>query len=112
MIESRLIHCNPERVRLKIVGHAGAAPAGEDLICAGVSALWLCLVATAKEHGWVGEIRESEGYAEMEIKVNRRNRAEVFQCLGVITAGLKVFAKLEPEFVQFVEDRGEPVKTG
>lgn len=43
---------NPDEVRLQLRGHAGQAPIGQDIVCAGVSALYgaLSLHPLVKEH--------------------------------------------------------------
>lgn len=37
----------PESYRMEIRGHAGAAPAGQDLVCAGISTLAFALINAA-----------------------------------------------------------------
>lgn len=107
MIECKLLNGNPKTVRLQIRGHAGTAPKGEDVVCAGVSALWCTLVTVAQERGWQGTILNGEGDCEMEIALNKKNRSEVFLCLGVIISGLKMFTRLFPEYVSYREDAGK-----
>lgn len=108
MIEAVLIKGNPSTVRLRIRGHAGAADKGADLICEDVTALWFTLLATAEEHRWQGEVKTGEGDCEIEIRLNRKNRKEVWTCLGVILAGLKMVARSFPDYVSYREDRSDP----
>ena len=51
------IKYNPQEVRLQLRGHAEQAPAGQDIVCAGVSALYGALalhplVNEHQEHDW------------------------------------------------------------
>lgn len=108
MIEATLIRGNQRRVRLRIRGHADAAEKGADLICEDVTALWFTLLATAEERRWQGEVRTGEGDCEIEIELNRKNREEVWMCLGVILAGLKMVARSFPDHVCYREDRSNP----
>ena len=39
----------PAEFRMEIFGHAGFAPAGEDLVCAGASTLMMALINTATD---------------------------------------------------------------
>lgn len=98
-----LMRGNPRKVWIRFEGHAGTAPAGEDLVCAAMSTLWCTLAATAAEHCWDGEVRENAGMREMEIHMTRSNRKEVWLCLGVILAGVKLLARDYPEAARYRE---------
>lgn len=48
----------PEELRLQVRGHANYAPSGQDIVCAGVSALYGALllhpmVVQSTEHDWL-----------------------------------------------------------
>lgn len=103
MTRVTLVKGNRRTVRIRFEGHAGTAPAGEDLVCAAMSTLWCTLAAAAAEHSWDGEVRENAGMREMEIHMTRSNRNEVWLCLGVILAGVKLLARDYPEAAQYRE---------
>lgn len=112
MIECKLLRGNPKTVRLQIRGHeTGPQLKGPGLVCEDVSALWCTLMAVAVERGWKGTIRNDPGDCEIEVELNKRNRQEVFLCLSVITAGLRMIEKAFPETVRYREDRGKDTDT-
>ena len=107
MIECKLLKGNPKTVRLQIRGHAGVATDAPDLVCEDVTALWCTLLATAEERGWHGTVKTDPGDCEIEIQLNKKNRNEVFLCLGVITAGLRMVERAFPLYVSYREDAGK-----
>ena len=72
---------------LEVRGHAGCAPLGQDLICAGATVLVLTLGELAEEK----EIRR--GFA----RISGGNR----QVYGAIAAGFQLLAKNFPKAVHF-----------
>lgn len=90
--------------RVTVTGHAGAAPHGEDLVCAAVSAL-LCTLAEAvrrMERSRQAEqvvIRLEEGYGEVAF-------ASEYECLvnsvvDTVCLGLECLAKEYPQYVTY-----------
>lgn len=75
------IHADEDKKILTVTGHAGYAPKGEDIVCAGVSALVQTLGLYAMEHGGKTEIRE--GYAKIDAG---NGSGEVF---SAIVSGLR-----------------------
>lgn len=52
--------------RLTVSGHAGYAAAGQDIVCAAVSALVYALAGYLEEKGQASRITVRRGYAELE----------------------------------------------
>ena len=97
----------PKFHQLTIEGHAGSAPKGEDLICAGVSALWHTLVANAmgwKDQGYLMDLRvqEIEGYCQLSYVPRSRYGNILGVITGSITVGLERLAMDYPKNIQFV----------
>lgn len=112
MIECKLLRGNPKTVRLQIRGHeTGPQMEGPALVCEDVSALWATLIGVAIERGWEGTIQDDPGDCEIEVKLNKRNRQEVFLCLSVITTGLRMIEKAFPGVVRYREDSGKDTDT-
>lgn len=96
----------PKYNQLTIEGHAGAAPAGEDLVCAGVSAIWHTLAANAmawKDMDYLMDLRmqEIEGYCQMSYVPRSRWKNLLAAICGGVVLGLEWMAREYPEFVEF-----------
>ena len=98
---------------ITVKGHAGSGRYGQDLVCAGVSALILTLAEAVKrwEEKKLLECREitlSSGQA-----VIRWSDAENQVKLGIegICAGFARLAKLYPEYVRYCGDSPESDKS-
>lgn len=96
----------PQYNQLTIEGHAGAAPAGEDLVCAGVSAIWHTLAANAmawKELGYLRDLRmqENKGYCQLSYAPLARWKNILTAICGGIVLGLERMAQEYPEHVEF-----------
>lgn len=100
----RIVYDRPNH-RVTAKGHAGAAPHGEDLVCAGVSAL-LCTLAEAvyclEQHGLAEqvEIRLFQGDGSIGF-------ASEYDCLvntvvDTVCLGLESMAKQYPKYVTYV----------
>lgn len=94
----------PKYNQLTIEGHAGAGPRGEDLVCAGVSAIWHTLAANAmawKDQGCLMDLRvqEIEGYCQISYVSKDRWRNLLSTITGAIVLGLEVLARDYPECI-------------
>lgn len=97
-------------VDIQTVGHAGYAPRGTDVVCAGISALLygfvayletLSSVATAKESAGSGkafhwEAVEGDGVLWVRTRGEARR---VFQGFAAIRAGIGLIAETYPQLV-------------
>ena len=87
------ITLDPETPALSAAGHAGSGPKGEDLVCAGVTALLLTLERIVLEAGGAAHLEPGKA----ELRGNGRCRREF---LG-ICRGLMLMAERFPEAVNF-----------
>lgn len=80
-------------------GHSGYAPAGEDIVCAGVSALMFAATsaATELEDAEIGELRN--GYMKVILPVNVRTQL-------LINSLRESFEMLELKYEKFVTLQG------
>lgn len=96
----------PKFNQLTIEGHAKAAPTGEDLVCAGVSAIWHTLAVNAmawKDAGYLRDLRikEIEGYCQISWSPVARWKNLLSTIAGGIVMGLEWMAREYPEHVEF-----------
>lgn len=102
---------------VNIQGHAGAGPKGEDVVCAGVSALAQTLVANVRHWGATGRLIEEpktflqEGFGEIRCNPKPKYEKSVRQVMVAICAGFEIVANAAPEYVSFTlggdEEPGE-----
>lgn len=91
--------------RLAVKGHAGAAPKGEDLICAGVTALVEGLNVALEEmdtRGLLagGDAKLEEGEAVFQAFGKEGYEMAVFGAMLTAASGLRWMAENFPEFVE------------
>lgn len=96
----------PQYNQLTIEGHAGAAPAGEDLVCAGASAVWHTLAANAmawKDMGYLRDLRmqEIEGYCRLSYVPLARWKNLLAAISGGIVLGLEWMAREYPAHIEY-----------
>lgn len=95
----------PERKLLRVSGHAGSAPEGEDLLCAAISTLTWTLGDAVTEFG--GEMHLDRAGACVEIRA-RPTPGEAEERCGylfrVIVNGFRGIAEKFPEYLG-VEER-------
>ena len=99
MIKVSLIMTDGELRGIEVKGHAGSAPRGKDLICAGVSS-----IVTGGFNAFGDEDIESislkEGYAKVNV-CSPRGRV----ILDTIVVQLKTMAVSDPEFIEIKQIR-------
>lgn len=91
--------------RLAVKGHAGVAPKGEDLICAGVTALVEGLNVALEEmdtRGLLagGDAKLEEGEAVFQAFGKEGYEMAVFGAMLTAASGLRWMAENFPEFVE------------
>ena len=96
----------PKKFRLSMNGHAGAAPKGQDLVCAGLSTLW----ATLEEN--LTEDRETVnalqpyfvlGEGSASVECNPRDIRKCTEIFRVICTGFRILSEHYPENVSYTE---------
>lgn len=87
-------------LQLTATGHAGAAPHGEDLVCAAVSTLFCTLAAQLELAKCSSTARLEPGYADVRAARSRTALA----AFSFAEAGLKMLAMQYPLYV-CIEER-------
>lgn len=93
-------------IKLRIRGHAGSAPRGEDLVCAGVSALALTAgqcAALLYERGLLKRdpmIRLHSGDAIVALTPKKEALAEVIMCFWTVQCGMYALQQQYPEYIK------------
>ena len=91
--------------RLRIEGHAGAGAKGEDIVCAGLSALAFTLVKAAEHtEDFRAAVTVDEQQGLVEVKCRPRGAWGVTKCgvvMDTIAGGFELMADKYPEHVKF-----------
>ena len=99
----------PREHRLRVEGHALAAPAGEDLVCAAASALaWTLVRAATKRSEYRPRLFIDRERAVVDVQCFPEESAES-DCrylFEIIAGGLAVIEKHNPENIRIGENDG------
>ena len=93
----------PQGWHLRIEGHAGAAPAGEDLVCAAVSALgWTLIACVSDDPGFRSAVYLCENKAIMDVRCDPEDRKqdEAAAIYKTIMTGLRRLGEQYPDHVR------------
>lgn len=89
---------------MKVTGHANSAPYGEDLVCAGVSAIMTGGINAL--HRQTVKIKNTEGLSELQVTdVKDHHNQAVYQ---VIYTQLKTIAEAYPKFIRITMKEKQP----
>lgn len=91
---------------LRVTGHAGYADHGEDIVCAGVTALVVTAmlgVDKVAEHPFEGEARSGKAFCKLLPGGTPESAAKAQTILETAVLGLKDIAKDYPKFVRVTE---------
>lgn len=96
----------PQEPRLLVSGHAGYAPLGEDIVCAGISALY----CTLRMHEGVVEVQGR--YPPMEERrcalcAEADRWQELKPLFDMIAMGMRDIAQRYPEHVEYSAEDGK-----
>ena len=100
------IHMNWGKLELTAEGHTGSAPAGQDIICAGISAIITGLgqYLLADEDGLRPELEIEPGYTTIRARPLiwkwRKAKAAFYQAM----LGLELIAEQHAEYVRIEEE--------
>jgi uncharacterized protein YsxB (DUF464 family) len=102
------IRFQPDKLKLSMAGHAGAARFGEDLICAGLSALWNTLErALSKDRETARRMRPQftigDGCRSAACKPLPEAEQDCALLMRAFADGMKQMAEDFPEFVGYIE---------
>ena len=94
------------KFELKVEGHAGAAPAGEDLVCAAVTMLVRTFAENAKLMDRAGiasgvQIELDDGSAHVLCRPAKKYRAVAKAVLQAVCIGFELLEQGYPEHVRF-----------
>lgn len=105
MIDVRFYE-NKGKLCMKVEGHANAAPKGEDIVCAGVSALAVALADTLEMMHRNGdlaeppEIRAKDGDMRVKAKADREHGGSLLLAFLFCQTGMLAIWRGYPEHVQ------------
>lgn len=92
------------RRHLELTGHAGSAPAGQDLVCAGVSVLAYTVTQMVSDLASVmtepSTIEMSSGRTVVECSPSRDHAEEIDVVFATILCGLRLLSAQYPNYVQ------------
>lgn len=93
----KIIH---EQGRIKIDGHAGYAPAGQDIVCAAVSTLVQTFIASVEEltADKIKAVRNEQG--QIQTIQYRSLSAKGTTLLGSFFVGVRMIADSYPDYVR------------
>ncbi len=97
---------NRSENKVVVLGHAGAGAKGEDVVCAGVSAVAQTLAANVRHWERTGRLLDGkhflqEGYGEISCNPKPKYEKSVKQVFTAICAGFELCANAAPEYVRF-----------
>ena len=92
--------------RLTVIGHAGSAEPGRDLVCASASILAYSLAANVANMADNGQVREQvtnmrEGNTEISCKPRHNLKATVTLVFDTVCAGFSLLAYQYPEYISY-----------
>ena len=96
MVTVRLSH-HP-RLCLTADGHAGAAPKGEDVVCAGISTILCTLAEVLRQAGVSGYTHLEPGHAELCV----RETAQTEAAFSFAETGLRLLAAQYPKHLRLL----------
>ena len=94
----------PKSFHIRIEGHAGSAPKGEDLVCAGISALGFALLLAAGEEDYNAEIDAEQGSGIMDVRCKPSGlwgRDHCTVMMETIAGGLELVSGQYPDYMTF-----------
>ena len=109
MILSKFYTAADGSLHMKTAGHAGAAPKGQDLVCAGVSTLAQTLAQAVEWLYYQGMLRRCprvelcEGNAEIIAQPKQAFRTEAAMVFWTVQNGIAALAESFPENVMLEE---------
>jgi uncharacterized protein YsxB (DUF464 family) len=100
------IRYNPVELRIKTNGHAAHAPVGQDIVCAGVSALLFAAYAELRNRGFkfFADADEAKGYMLIEAYPSAEERHTCHVIFETVVAGLENIARHYPNNVKIVKE--------
>lgn len=92
---------NRKETIMTIKGHAGAAPAGQDLVCAGASTLGFTLIAALMDskEKFMPNISQQSGDLRIACRPGKSHVTPCRRVMDTIFTGYEILANDYPDFV-------------
>lgn len=96
---------NPDSITLKLSGHAGAAEAGKDIVCASASILCYTVAQTALFMYEQGRLRREpyikldKGESVVTMRPKKDSYAEALHSFFIAEVGFSLLAQSYPQYV-------------
>ena len=104
MITIEIFFFGNKITRMRVIGHAGAAPHGQDIVCAGVSALTQSAVLGLESH-LNRKLSLTVAGGKLDCALVEEPDCLSEAILSTMLLGLKEIAKLNPKSVRIEERR-------
>ena len=91
-----------ENLRLSMEGHAKAAPLGQDIVCAALSMLMMCLERRLRDYDdgvWL-RVKKAEASASIEAVAEEELVEQCRESFDTVFAGFMLLAENVPEHVR------------
>ncbi|MDK2856190.1 MAG: uncharacterized protein PWQ86_1403 [Bacillota bacterium] len=108
MIRVRIERCPEGRgvAAFTVEGHAGWAPHGRDIVCAGVSALTQAALLGLEEYLALSpNVKVKEGFLHCRLRGAEQKMREAQAILATMELGLRAMAREYPESIKIEEVR-------
>lgn len=90
---------------VSIDGHAGYAPAGQDIVCAAVSMLTCTLSQWIEDSVLLARRRQESGDGWFEAEIVARDIPRVESAMSVFLTGFRLLAKQYPQHVKMAGEK-------
>lgn len=99
----------PSEMRMSISGHAGYAPAGQDIVCSAVSILSMALENMVIDHAesMQPKIHRKNGERKISCSPTKGNTRRCTTIFDTIYGGFELLAMNYPDHVQVIKVKGE-----
>lgn len=103
------IKYDPMEISLEVTGHAGYAPAGQDIVCAAVSILTMTLENMVSDHAESlrPQIYRKAGEIRVSCSPTKGNSKRCTTIFDTIFGGFELLSMNYPEYVQTIKVKGE-----
>ena len=107
------VQYDARKLRLSVSGHAGAAPKGQDLVCAAATTLVYTaaqMLRAAEEEGLAEDVRfwTDDGKADLMAKAKPGTERELGGRMEAICIGFRMLEKNYPKFLQVQGSEARP----
>lgn len=92
-------HHDGSHHNLHITGHAGYAPAGSDIVCAGVSAISCALLGYLRQ---TGTAAEEAACRAGELKLRCAAGAQADSAFQMALAGYQIISRTYPQYAEVI----------